>query len=458
MKASLWTDFSKTDKHSWLRRAERELKGRPYEEVLFRPATSVQMEPYYTSGEVNESDLKIIQQAQKQNPGWLTIPIVTFDEAGAVNSRILQQLAGGAEGLWLSCGDHDLDTLDLTKTLFSVRLTDTPVYFASSVPPPSLIEEILHGSGYYLKGGVVHDPLATWMRAGTSTQGAYDQIAQAITATQAMREFRCFGVESHVFHESGADTVQELAFTLASFVTYMDQLTDRDVPALLAATRFVFSVSVGTDYLTEIAKLRALRYLYRKITDAYALPAEQCQAFVHAQSSRLYQSAHSPHTNLVRRTSEAMSAVVGGCDALSIEPHDALYDTPSDFSERIARNISLLLKNEALLDRVADPAAGAYYLELETQKLATAAWDLFLEIEQQGGLVKAFEKNIIQEEIKKLWHSRVEEYHNGRVLVGANKYREENQVEKKPAEVINKELSPDWEYALLKPQTLDRIF
>ncbi len=454
----MWTDFTKTDKNSWQKRAEKELKGRPYEDMLYRPAASVQMEPYYTDREVNESDLKMIQVAQKQSPGWLTLPVIPFDEASTVNSRIQQYLSGGADGVWLLGGDLDLDKLELGKSLYTIRLTDTPVFLESSEHPVRLIKELSQGAGYYLKGGIVHDPLAAWMRKGTSTQGVFDQIAEAIISTKNMREFRCYKVESHVFHESGADAVQELAYTLASFVTYLDQLTDRDVPALLAVTRLVFTVSVGTDYLTEIAKLRALRYLYRKITDAYELPAELCQAFVHTQSSQLYQSGHSPHTNLVRRTSEAMSAVVGGCDALSTLPHDAQYNKPSDFSERIARNISLLLKNEALLDRVADPAAGSYYLEIETQKLAAAAWDKFLEIEKQGGLTKAFEKNIIQEDIKNAWNARVDEYQTGKVLVGANKYQEENQVEKKPAETINEELSPAWEYALLKPHTLDRIF
>ena len=457
MEPSFFAKFPKTDKPAWRRRLEKELKGRSYEEVRHQVAESVTMEPYYVAEDLAEHPEYLeIQQAQKQTPGWLTVPVLTFDMPADANQNIRRQLERGADAVWVNCGDDSLAHLDLVKTLHTIRLTDTPIFLNTPESAPGIIRELTQGSSYYLKGGLVHDPMAAWMRTGQDYHASFDAIAVGMTLTKAMREFRSYKVESHVFHEAGADVVQELGYTLAAFVTCMDELTEREILPLLTANRFVFSISIGTEYLTEIAKLRALRYLYQKITRAYDLPDELCRPFIQAQSSRLYQSVHSPHTNIVRHTAEAMSAVMGGCDALSTLPYDAEFaESDSEFSERVARNISLVMKNESYLDKVADPAAGAYYIEMLTLKLAEAAWDLFLKIEQEGGLPKAFEESMIQNSLERSWNAKIAQYQNGRIMVGVNKYREK--AEKTVFEGNATAASPNWEYALLPKRSLEEI-
>ncbi|WP_373330730.1 methylmalonyl-CoA mutase family protein [Salmonirosea aquatica] len=445
-------------KNSWQQKLEEELKGRSFAEVQHEVANHLTMAPYYVAADLaGYAVYKEIQACQRQTPGWLTLPVIDFEVPNEVNQRIRNQLQQGADGIWLDCGSTPLSHLELTKTLHTVRLTDTPVFLDSPEAAPAIISELTQGSSYYLKGGVVYDPVADWMRTGQNFSTAFDGIAQGMALTKAMREFRSYKVESHIFHEAGADVVQELAYTLASFVTYLDQLTERGVSPLLAANRFVFAISVGTDYLTEIAKLRALRYLYQKVTRAYGLPDELCQAYIQGQSSRLYQSAHSSHTNIVRQTAEAMSAVMGGCDALSILPYDAAFAEPSEFSERMARNISLVLKNESYLDKVADPAAGSYYLEILTARLAGEAWAIFLEIESKGGLPKAFEQNFIQQAIEHSWNQKVAEFQNGRVMVGVNKFQEKNEEVPLSVKIRAQNVTPHWEYGLLKARTLVEV-
>ncbi|TDB65213.1 methylmalonyl-CoA mutase family protein [Arundinibacter roseus] len=404
MSFSLVSDFGKADKSSWKKQVEQELRGRTYEDTWYKPAKNVSLEPYFVADETeNNSLIADIRACQKKNPGWLTIPSIRFNDPKVTNELMRYQLDRGADGMWISASETGLLNLELSKTLHTIRLTDTPIFLDSSENPSQLIAELSRNSAYYLKGGLVYDPLANWMKHGKPYEAAVQAVAEGMSLTKAMKEFRSYKVESHVFHEAGADVVQELAFTMASFVTYMDLLTGQGVSALLAANRVVFSIAIGTNYLTELAKLRALRYLYRQVTRAYGLPDELCQAFIQAQSSRFYQSVHAPHTNLVRHTAEAMSAVSGGCDALTILPFDQASSEPSEFSERIARNISLVLKHESYLEKVADPAGGAYYLELLTQKIATASWDLFLEIEEKGGLVPAFQENFIQDRLAVAW-------------------------------------------------------
>ena len=322
MEPPILSEFSNLSRDSWQRKLEEELKGRSLAEVSRQVTENLVMEPYYVAADLEAyPECRDIQASQRTLPGWLTLPEVVFDDPKEVNQKIRNHVQRGSDGIWLDCGSTPLSHLELTKTLHTVRLTDTPVFLDTPEAAPTVIAQLTQGAGYYLKGGIVHDPIAHWMRTGQDFSASFDHIAEGTALTKAMREFRSFKVESHVFHEAGADVVQELAYTLASFVTSLDQLTDLGVSPLLGANRFLFSISVGTDYLTEIAKLRTLRYLYRRITRAYGLPDELCQAFIRAQSSRLYQATHSPHTNIIRHTSEAMSAVVGGCDALSTLPY-----------------------------------------------------------------------------------------------------------------------------------------
>ena len=197
--------------------------------------------------------------------------------------------------------------------------------------------------------------------------------------------------------------------------------------------------------------------MYKRQTRTYGLPDELCQAFVQVQSSRLYQSVRSPHTNIVRQTAEAMSAAMGGGDALSILPYDAAFAQPSEFSERVARNISLIMKNESYLDKVADPAAGSYYLEILTAQLADSAWKLFLDVEDKGGLPKAFKQNFIQQAIEHSWNKKVDEFQKGRVRVGVNKFQESTEGVPLSTESLPDDFEPNWEYSLLRARKLDDV-
>jgi methylmalonyl-CoA mutase len=444
-------DFPKSDKNKWRKQLEKELKGRPYEDIFNQIDDKVCMEPYYVEDDLNTyPKYREVQNCQKKIPGWITVPYVDFQEPKTTNGLIRQHLERGADAVWVHCGTTSLDHLDIIKLLYALRLTDTPLFLDTNISPKELLGEMLQGAGYYLKGGVVYDPLSAWMRQGHPYEASMDAIAEGMSLTKAMREFRSYTVGSHAFHEAGAGMVQELAFTLSAFVTYLDHLTDRGVSPLLAATRAVFSFSIGTDYLAEIARLRAFRYLYRRIIRSYALPEELCQPFVHAQTSRLFLSGQSAHTNMIRHSSEAMSSVMGGCDALTVLPYDAAYADSSEFSDRIARNTSLLLKHESYLDKVADPAAGSYYLEILTLKLAEASWEMFMSFEEKGGLISAFEQNFIQEDIKTTWNNRLQDYQNGKIMVGVNKYQVEGDAASahtRKAYQNNK--NPSWEYSLL---------
>ena len=265
---------------------------------------------------------------------------------------------------------------------------------------------------YQLKGGLL-----------TATN---DQTAEITRQTADSPLFRTIGISGHAFHNAGATATQELAFMLAMLADAYDTLTDDGLSIDQLVAKTLLSVSVGTSYFMEIAKLRALRVLSLRFVSAYHTSSILHHTFqIHAQTSTFYDAVASPYTNLLRSTTEAMTAVMGGCDALTIHPYNAVSGPVTDraFGERMARNISLLLREESYLDKVADPSAGSYYVETLTHALVESAWALFLAVEKRGGYKTALDDGFIQREIDQSYQAKVDAVKRGKVLVGVTKYR-----------------------------------
>jgi methylmalonyl-CoA mutase len=421
----LFSEFGSSNKDTWKKQVEKELKKIYNDAGKWEISRNLPLNPYYTAEDIDIEKAVDLQNCQKKIPGWINMPVIRPDEPWQTNSRIKSMLASGADAIILDLAEAGMVKSELSKTLHSIRLSETPFFFQTTINPESLFKEISQGAGYYLKGGMFNDPLANWMRTGSDFEDAIERVGALLKKTKMMREFRPLMIESHVFHNAGADPVQELAFLLASTAHYIDQLTDAGISPLYALNRFFYSVSIGPDYLTEIAKLRALRFLYRNISRAYRMPDELCQVFIHAQTSSFHDSALSPHTNMVRATCEAMSAVTGGCDGLTVQAFDHSFTETTTFSEGIASNVSLLLAHESYLGRVADPAAGAYQLEIMSSKIAAAAWDLFLKTEEKGGIISCFKDGFIQSEIESSWSRKMNALQAGKVMVGVNKFKTE---------------------------------
>jgi methylmalonyl-CoA mutase len=235
-----------------------------------------------------------------------------------------------------------------------------------------------------------------------------------------------YGITAHgaQFGRQGATSVQETAFTLSLAVYYIEQLAARGFPLDTILRDMQLTVSTGTHYFMEIARLRALRWLWAGIVKAYG-GAPEMAAFlrIHAVTASWYQTAFDPHSNLLRATTEAMSAIIGGCDSLSIAPFDIAYKAGNPFSERIAGNIPLILRHEAYLDQVLDPAGGSYYVESLTQQLAENAWRLFQETEARGGFAAALASGFIRETLNKSAQATFQAIASGKqVLVGTNRF------------------------------------
>lgn len=424
MSARLFSDFDAADKNAWERQAEKELKGKLKMLSDWTIGSDLHLEPYLTPADTNADKAAAMQACQKKVPGWQNVPELTFSNPKTTNSALKHALENGADAVILSLGKTDIKHCEFAKLLNGIKLSDTPLYFRTAESTHDLFRELSKNAGYYLKGGIAFDPIANWMRTGEPIENYISAIASVLNEAKNMRAFRPYMIEGHIYHNNGADQVQELAFMLAATVECLDKLTDNGISPLIAFNRIFFSISVGTQYLTEIAKLRALRYLLSKVSDAYQLPPELCTPFIHAKTSTFHNANVAPYTNMIRSASEAMSGVVGGCDALTVVPYDDHCSEPNNFSARIARNVSLLLHHESAFGNVADPAAGSYMLETMSSKLANKAWAMFLEIEEQGGFIKSAKSGLMANELKEALDQKVSGLNHKQVMVGVNKFTE----------------------------------
>ena len=248
--------------------------------------------------------------------------------------------------------------------------------------------------------------------------------AAVLKAGQALPNYRVLAVNAFLFNNAGAYISQELGYALAWGNELMAKLTEAGFTADEVAKKIKFNFGISSNYFMEIAKFRAARWLWAEIVAAYKPACEcACKMVAHAQTSEWNMTVYDAHVNLLRSQTEAMSAALAGVDSITVRPFDKIYQTPDDFSERIARNQQLLLKEECHLDKVVDPSAGSYYVEVLTNSLADVAWKLFLEVEEKGGFSVAVNAGEIQNAVNASNVARKKAVATRReILLGSNQY------------------------------------
>jgi methylmalonyl-CoA mutase len=228
------------------------------------------------------------------------------------------------------------------------------------------------------------------------------------TTSTHLPGFKALNVNGTIFHNAGAHAVQEIAFTLALANEYLVMLTDQELKIDLVAPLMQITLSAGSNYFLEIAKFRAIRLLWAKIIEQYKpKKKESLKLMLHAVSSEWNKSIYDPYTNVLRNTTEAMSAIIGGVDLLTILPFDLHYKKPNEFSKRLAKNIQILLKEESYLDKVIDPSSGSYYIEVLTDKIASESWEMFKKIEAEGGFLENIKEGKIQSAIEEVYQQTI---------------------------------------------------
>ena len=259
------------------------------------------------------------------------------------------------------------------------------------------------------------DPLARLVRGTLDKplEAAFDELAKAERV----------GVSTRPYHNAGGNAVQELAFALATGVEYLRQAEKRGVGVDVLAPKMVFGFAMGSDFFMGIAKLRAARLLWSRVVAASGGNADAQKMRIYASTGLWNKTKLDPYVNMLRNTTEAFSAVVGGADNIYVAPFDEVVRKPDEFSQRIARNTQIILAEECHFDHVVDPAGGSYYVETLTAQVANAAWAIFQQIEKAGGMAKAIEAGIPQQQVKAVAAKKAEAIAQRRLsLIGTNVY------------------------------------
>ena len=438
----LFTEFPPVPTEKWEEVITADLKGADYErKLVWKTGEGFNVRPYYRAE--NLEGIKFLGSQAGEFPyvrgthahnRWRvhqTVSVVCPKEA---NAEALKILNAGVDSLGFFIASAGFSAADLDMLLKDICIPAVEITFCGE-KMANVAELVL---AKVEKEGIAKedvriafciDPLVK----GLSSKGDFcspngekciARIVELIHKTKEYKHVRIVTVAGQTFGNSGSTIVEELAFTLSAGHDYLVRLTDAGLDVDAAARKLRFSFSVSSNYFMEIAKFRAARMLWANIVKGYG-PAKNCacKMQIHAETSRWNQTVYDPYVNMLRGTTEAMSATIAGVHSLEVMPFDASFENPTEFSKRIARNVELLLKNESHFDQVVDPAGGSYYVENLTQSIAAEAWKLFLEIEEKGGYTEAYKAGLIVERIKASAAAKDKNIATRRqTLLGANQY------------------------------------
>jgi methylmalonyl-CoA mutase len=413
----LFSEFPPVLTSAWEEKIRLDLKGRDYEKKLtWKTIEGLRIKPYYRKEDLTYLDplqsppgeYPYLRGSKKSNNGWKIRQQVHAGDPVKANHIALDLIKKGITSLdFVLSKDYELTQDATEKLLRHIPLPDTELNF-SRYGAEGFVEKLvnyLHAAGFEndaCSGSVDFDPLGRLCAKGhysfDSEALSLKMLTRLMRETRHLPHFRTIAVNARSFGNAGASAVQELAFGLAMGAEYLCMLNDQGHSVNDAAGKLGFHFAVSSNYFLEIAKYRAARFLWSKILSAFDASCK-VPMHIHAETARWNLSVYDPTVNILRATTESMSAVLSGVDALTVLPFDITFEKPSVFAERIARNLQIILKEEAYFDKVMDPAAGSYYIENLTASVAGACWNLFLEVQQKGGFVASMKEGFIQERI-----------------------------------------------------------
>ncbi|MFA5262864.1 MAG: methylmalonyl-CoA mutase family protein [Opitutaceae bacterium] len=414
----------------WRKTVEAELKGVPFEKKLVtRTPEGIALQPLYSRIDLapiphldsrpgEAPFLRGFRDRDNKEGLWGVAQEITAGNVSEFNSALLSGLMCGQNSVVLTadaatrsgqdpdeaaqnggcfCGLSLADTKDFAVALSNVDLLAVPVHLRAGSDARALGALYLDYArqrgvkASALHGSLTADPIGEWVRTGAlpvKIESLYDGLAEwsRFTATEAPG-IRSVGVSARLWHEAGGTATQELAFALGTAVEYLRAFQSRGIAPGKAAAQFSFQFSIGSQFFMEIAKFRAFRLLWARVLSAFGSESSAARSALQARTSLYNKTLTDPHVNMLRVTTEALSAVLGGVDSLHVGPFDEVTGATDDFSRRIARNIHTLLAEEFGVARTADPSGGSWYIEKLSDELARKAWGLFQDIEKKGGFV-----------------------------------------------------------------------
>jgi len=468
---TLSDDFNPPTYDEWKEKVVADLKGAPFEKLKTKTSEGILLEPIYT-----KSNLKNIS-ATDQFPGfnnnirgsktsgylknsWLISQNISYGDPAEFNSALKSDLEKGQTCINIAVDKAATLGLDadyaktedvgkdgvsisglnsFSRTLDGINIQKYPLFIQcgfSSVPMLSILSAYCQQEKIDLlniSGAVEADPisyLASKSKLPVTLDFTFKKMATALSWTlKNAPKLKTINVSSLLFSNSGANAVQELSYILASANEYIKEMLKSGFAIDEIAKSFKITIGIGSSFFTEMSKLRALKILWKNLIEAYGANEESQKVHIHGITSTYNKTLFDPHANILRVTSEAFSAIMGGIDSMHTSPFDEIFSIPNDFSRRIARNTQIILNEESHFSTPIDPAGGSYYVETLTNELAHAAWKEFQTIEKSGGMIEALKSGIVQKAIKETFAERNKLISKRRsVIVGTNMYANPSEI------------------------------
>lgn len=424
MSKNLFNDFEGTSSKAWKQKIQVDLKGADYNDTLiWQTNDGIDVKPFYHSDQFDA--LPDVSDSNATN--WKICQFIEVNEVSEAKNLAKDAIERGAESILFSLTSDSVSVndlvegIDLEKIHVILKCDFLSEKFINNIDPDLLenitcLNDIIGNLG---KTG-------NWFRSLKDDHLEFEKIVKSTNQ---------FNVDLSLYQNAGANIIQQVAYTLAHVNEYLNHFSDKLSENDKASIKVTFTASIGSNYFFEIAKLRALRSLWSVVADAFGYNAI-CQII--AIPSERNKTIYDYNVNMLRTTTECMSAVIGGANIICNLPYDHLYHNANEFGNRISRNQLLILKKESYLDKVNNPADGSYYIESLTDQISNKALTIFKDIEKNGGFLAQLKSGTIQRKIKESAAKEQQQFEEGKlVLLGTNKYpnpndKMKNDLEKHP--------------------------
>ena len=416
IKEKLFTEFTAPTAQEWLDKIQVDLKGADFnKKLVWRTNEGFNMQPFYRREDVLKlktpdalpGEFPFVRGNKKDNNEWYVRQDIKVTDAKEANAKALDVLKKGVDSLGFKFGGDSVSAEFVETLLEGIECECVELNFSTcqrrSLELAKILVAYFEKKGYdkeKIVGSIDWDPMHRIVMRGKDVTAVLAVAPEIVETLKDFPKFRCVAVNAGALNNAGAYIVQELGYALAWGNEYLNQLVEAGVEPTLAARKIKFNLGISENYFMEIAKFRAARLLWAEIVKQYEPKCDcACKMCVNATTTSYNMTVFDSYVNLLRTQTEPMSAALAGVHSIVVNPFDAAYETPTDFSERIARNQQLLLKEESHFDKVVDPSAGSYFIEELTTSLADVAWKLFLKIEEEGGFLAAIKAGTVQDDI-----------------------------------------------------------
>ena len=374
-KDQLFSDFSPADAKSWKQKIQVDLKGADYNETLvWESPEGIKVKPFYNSEDVENIEHSLDTAATK----WKIGQMIRVDDEMTAQKKISEAIKNGVESLILRI---ESDKISPASILENPEIMDLTIFLdLRELVAPTVESWIdkLPDNADRIK--IIWDPVNRLSATGNWFTNRETDMQEFQRLCNKINPANILSVDISLYQNAGANRIQQLAYGLAHAKELLDSVSNNKVSSIN------FLTSIDTNYFFEIAKLRALRLLWSKFTGQNG---NSSACHILAFPTRRNKTLYDYNVNMLRTTTECMSAILGGADTVYNLPYDDIYHTENSFAERISRNQLLILKNESYFDKVGNAASGAYYIENLTVEIMQKAWDLYQQIQKRWGLARS---------------------------------------------------------------------